>query len=118
MSNRRKDVMDIRELLTQLRSGASDRRISQDTQIARLTVKQYYRAAGLLISMRENGTLRFIVSDHLGSASRYKFGRIYLASAVASSPRPILRPAFTFPLIRPAPTSPKNPSQTFAPFAL
>jgi transposase len=41
MSNRRKNVMDIRELLNQLRSGASDRQISRDMQIARLTVKRY-----------------------------------------------------------------------------
>lgn len=51
MSNRRKNVMDIRELLNQLRSGASDRQISRDMQIARVTVRRYRewaQAAGLL----------------------------------------------------------------------
>ena len=33
--------MDIRELLNQLRSGASDRQISRDMQIARVTVRRY-----------------------------------------------------------------------------
>jgi transposase len=41
MTNRRKNTMDIREILNQLRSGASDRQISQDMGIARQTVKRY-----------------------------------------------------------------------------
>lgn len=43
--------MDIRELLNQLRSGSSDRQISQDMGIARQTVKRYRAwatASGLL----------------------------------------------------------------------
>jgi transposase len=51
MSNRRKNVMDIRELINQLRSGASDRQISRDMQIARVTVRRYRewaQSAGLL----------------------------------------------------------------------
>jgi transposase len=44
--------MDIRELLNQLRSGSSDRQISQDMDIARQTVKRYRewaKASGLLV---------------------------------------------------------------------
>jgi len=41
MSNRRKDSMDVRELLSQLRLGASDRQISRDMRLARQTVKRY-----------------------------------------------------------------------------
>ena len=51
MSNRRKNVMDIRELVNQLRSGSSDRQISRDMQIARETVRRYRewaQTAGLL----------------------------------------------------------------------
>jgi FixJ family two-component response regulator len=51
MSNRRKNVMDIRELINQLRQGASDRQISQDMHIARQTVKRYRKwaqASGVL----------------------------------------------------------------------
>lgn len=54
MSNRRKNVMDIRELLNQLRSGASDRQISRDMQVARVTVRRYRewaQAAGLLTGL-------------------------------------------------------------------
>ena len=53
MSNRRKNTMDIREILNQLRSGTSDRQISQDMGIARQTVKRYRewaKASGLLAS--------------------------------------------------------------------
>jgi hypothetical protein len=51
MSNRRKDIMDIRELLTQIRANASDRQIYRDTGIARRTIKRYRewaQAQGLL----------------------------------------------------------------------
>jgi transposase len=51
MSNRRKNVMDIRELVNELRSGSSDRQISRDMQIARETVRRYRewaQSAGLL----------------------------------------------------------------------
>jgi transposase len=41
MSNRRKDVMNIRELLSQIQAGASDRQISRDMKLARQTVKRY-----------------------------------------------------------------------------
>jgi transposase len=53
MANRRKDIMDIRELLTQLRANASDRQIHRDTGIARRTIKRYRewaQAQGLLES--------------------------------------------------------------------
>jgi transposase len=51
MSNRRKDTMDVREIVNQLRSGASDREISRDMDIARQTVKRYRawaQASGVL----------------------------------------------------------------------
>ena len=41
MANRRKDTMDIRELLLHMRAGSSDRQIERDTGIDRRTVKRY-----------------------------------------------------------------------------
>ncbi len=41
MANRRKDTMDIRELLLHMRAGSSNRRIQRDTDIDRRTVKAY-----------------------------------------------------------------------------
>jgi len=41
MSNRRKNLMDIRAMLIQIRRGASDRRISRTLNIHRQTVKSY-----------------------------------------------------------------------------
>ena len=41
MTNRRKDTMDIRELLLHIRAGSSNRRIERDTGIDRRTVKTY-----------------------------------------------------------------------------
>ncbi len=51
MSNRRKNLMDIRAILIQMRQGASDRRISRNLNIHRQTVKSYRQwaeAQGLL----------------------------------------------------------------------
>ncbi len=51
MSNRRKNLMDIRAILIQMRQGASDRRISRNLNIHRQTVKAYRQwaeAQGLL----------------------------------------------------------------------
>jgi len=41
MPNRSKKLMDVREILIQLRAHASDRQISRDMGIARQTVKRY-----------------------------------------------------------------------------
>lgn len=41
MANRRKDTMDIRELLLHMRAGSSNRRIQRDTGVDRRTVKTY-----------------------------------------------------------------------------
>ncbi len=41
MANRRKDTMDIRELLLHMRAGSSNRQIQRDTGIDRRTVKTY-----------------------------------------------------------------------------
>jgi transposase len=41
MKNRRTNPMDIREILTQLQAGASERQISRDLNLARQTVKRY-----------------------------------------------------------------------------
>lgn len=41
MANRRKDTMDIRELLLHIRAGSSHRTIERDTGIDRRTVKTY-----------------------------------------------------------------------------
>ena len=45
MTNRRKNLMDIRAMLIQMRQGASDRRISRNLNIHRQTVKAYRRWA-------------------------------------------------------------------------
>jgi transposase len=41
MANRRKDTMDVRELLLHIRAGSSNRKIERDTGIDRRTVKTY-----------------------------------------------------------------------------
>jgi len=41
MANRRKDTMDIRELLLHIRAGSSNRKIERDTGIDRRTIKTY-----------------------------------------------------------------------------
>jgi transposase len=52
MPNRRKNLMDIRELLLHIRAGSSDRQIQRDAQADRRTVKRYRDwadAQGLLV---------------------------------------------------------------------
>ena len=41
MSNRRKDLMDIRELLLHIRAHSSDRQVGRDTCTDRRTVKRW-----------------------------------------------------------------------------
>jgi transposase len=41
MSGRRKEVMDVREIVVQMRAGVSDRQIAKGLQISRNTVKRY-----------------------------------------------------------------------------
>jgi transposase len=51
MPNRRKTLMDIREILLHIRAGSSDRQIERDTKIDRRTIKRYMdwaQAQGLL----------------------------------------------------------------------
>ena len=65
--------MDVREILNQLRAGASDRRISRDMGIARQTVKRYRawaEAHGLLAgAMPDLETLRVLLAETLPEKS-------------------------------------------------
>lgn len=60
MSGRRKAVMDVREIVVQLRAGVSDRQIAKGLQISRNTVKRYRNWA------KEQGLLEGVLPDIVG----------------------------------------------------
>ena len=60
MSGRRKAVMDVREIVVQVRAGVSDRQIAKGLQISRNTVKRYRGWA------EEQGLLEGVLPDIVG----------------------------------------------------
>jgi transposase len=73
MPGRRKETMDVREMLRHLRGGASDRAIARALQVDRKTVQRYRRWAakrGLLEGpLPELGELHELVETTIGSAA-------------------------------------------------